>query len=151
MINNQFETAIDSLINLAKKINQTDPVDPALVTGYTAELNNLMGQGWDYALGKENELNERLMPAAYIAQRDEVIDDLQIRLSKLATKYRAAPENSNADKKAIADYHETYAELVRINGGVIGLDPDAELPNDLMPQIHKDFWANAVAALRKSP
>lgn len=79
-------------------------------------------------------------PQQYTCQQNTLIENLQIKLGRCAEKYRAAIPNSPSDKQALADYYETYNELVRVNGGIIALDPDAELPDDLMPKDYVDYW-----------
>jgi len=73
-------------------------------------------------------------------QRNKVISDLKIQLGTWAERYRAAAMGSKDDIDAIAGYHKTFAELLRINGDIIALDPDAELPDHDMPRVYVDFW-----------
>lgn len=141
MINNQFDTEIKALADAARKIHGApENQQAALIQDYVKQLQALLKQGWNYVLGKENEIREDLLPPQYVAQRNQVIENLQIKLGRCAEKYRAAIPNSPSDKQALADYYETYNELVRVNGGIIALDPDAELPDDLMPKDYVDYW-----------
>lgn len=71
---------------------------------------------------------------------DQAIENLQIKLGHCAEKYRASAPNSSSNKQALADYYAAYGELVRIAGRNIALDPDSELPDELMPQEYVDYW-----------
>lgn len=143
MINNDFNAERKILSDLAQKIKGTPENQQAeLIQSYVKQIQVLLNQGWTYALGKENEIREDLLPPRYVKQRNKIIEDLQIKLGRCAEKYRAAIPNSVSDKKALAEYYETYNELVRINGGIIALDPDAELPDDLMPKEYVEYWLN---------
>lgn len=53
--------------------------------------------------------------------------------------YRSESDE-NTRKKIIEHYHETYYKMVKLNKGIIALDPDAELPDSLMPKEYVDFW-----------
>lgn len=140
--NNDFSQEIKSITDIARQINKTGVSDAHLVNVYTQQLNELLKKGWHYAFYREDEIDESLLPDRYVQQRNQVIEDLQIKLGRYATKYRSAIPNSPSDKQALADYYETFEELVRINGSIIGLDPDSELPDRLMPKAYVDFWLN---------
>lgn len=68
---------------------------------------------------------------------------LQMRLSDLATQYRSSEENSELHHQALKEYYTTFQQLVELRGGIVGLDPDAELPDHLMPKAYVDYWLNA--------
>lgn len=72
----------------------------------------------------------------------DCIEKLQIKLSHLAAQYRASEENSEQEQQILNEYYKTFEQLVTLNGGIIGLDPDAELPDSLMPKNYVDFWPN---------
>ncbi len=72
---------------------------------------------------------------------DSNIETLQMRLSDFATQYRAS-KNDSEEHRALTEYYKTFEQLVKINGGIIALDPDAELPDELMPKAYVDFWLN---------
>lgn len=139
---NDFLQEKKSIIDIARQINKTVSPDAQLVNIYIQQLDELLKKGWDYAFYREDEINEPFLPDRYVQQRNQVIEDLQIKLGRCATKYRSAIPNSPSDKQALTDYYETFDELVRINGGIIGLDPDSELPDRLMPKAYVDFWLN---------
>lgn len=71
---------------------------------------------------------------------EKLVEKLQIRLGRCARKYRASLPDSDQERAALHDYYETFNELVRVNGSIIGLDPDSELPDNLMPKDYVDFW-----------
>ena len=77
-----------------------------------------------------------------IPENSKTIDDLEIELSNLAMKYRSAEENSTQHYDALNAYHTTFKELTKLNGGIKALDPDAELPDHLMPKEYVDYWLN---------
>ncbi len=139
MNNNDFIQEIDEIVKIAKQIN-TGAYDGNLVDEYLNKLDSLLRKGWDYAFYRENEINESMLPDRYLKQRNQIIENLQIKLGRCAVKYRSAIPNSPSDKRAIAEYYETFDELIRVNGGIIGLDPDSELPDELMPKEYVDFW-----------
>lgn len=107
---------------------------------YCKKLSDLMDGGWTGALGAANELPDDRLPKAYLDQRARVIEDLRIQLAYRAADYRGAPEGSEEDAEAIREYHRLFDELLRVNGEPVGLGPDAELPDDLMPKAYLDFW-----------
>lgn len=73
---------------------------------------------------------------------DLKIERLQMRLSDLAAQYRSSEEDSELHHQALNEYYKIFHELVELNGGIIGLDPDAELPDRLMPQEYVEYWLN---------
>jgi hypothetical protein len=137
--NNDFIQEIDEIVKIAKQIN-TGTYDDNLVSEYLNKLNSLLRKGWDYAFYRENEIDESMLPDQYLKQRNQIIENLQIKLGQCAVKYRSAIPNSSSDKRALTEYYETFDELIRVNGGIIGLDPDSELPDELMPKEYVDFW-----------
>ena len=141
MTNNEFAQELNEIAQLAKKIRTKKP-DAGSVNEYLKKLELLLNNGWKHALYRVDEIDENLLPVKYIQQRNQVIENLQIKLGRCAAKYRAAIPNSHSDKQALAEYYETFDELVRINGGILGLDPDSELPDRLMPKEYVDFWLN---------
>ncbi|WP_445456701.1 tetratricopeptide repeat protein [Flavobacterium sp. HNIBRBA15423] len=68
------------------------------------------------------------------------INFLQIQLATLACMYRSEPENSENNTNILESYYETFNKLMQLNKSIIGLDPDAELPDHLMPKEYVDFW-----------
>lgn len=100
----------------------------------------MLNKGWLGALPKALEIDVIHLPKRYIDQRNSVIDMLQCSLATWASAYRSAPENSDEDRYIIARYHETFEELIEIIGEIIGLDPDAELPDELMPKKYTEYW-----------
>lgn len=73
-------------------------------------------------------------------KNEELIEKLQIQLGRCAGRYRASPPDSDQERAALDDYYETFNEMVRVNGSIIGLDPDSELPDNLMPEDYVNFW-----------
>lgn len=73
---------------------------------------------------------------------DNSIEGLQIKLSELAAKYRSSEEDSELHHQVLKEYYSTFQQLVALNGGIIGLDPDAELPERLMPKEYVEYWHN---------
>ena len=138
----QYANEIKELAELRKRIESTRGADQhSLTTVYIEKLNRLMDAGWHYALGKDNEIDDRLLPERYKSQREAVIDDLEIQLGRHANDYRAAPAGSDEDRKIVAQYHKTFKEWARLLGEIRGLDPDAELPDRDMPKEYLDQWA----------
>lgn len=68
------------------------------------------------------------------------INFLQIQLATLACMYRSEPENSENNTNILESYYKTFNRLMQLNKSIIGLDPDAELPDHLMPKEYVDFW-----------
>ena len=85
MINKKYDAELQELTNLATKI-KTSVISGCeiLIKEYKQQLNELILNGWSYGLGKEQELEESLLPNRYINQRNRVIDDLQIELGYCA-------------------------------------------------------------------
>lgn len=138
MTNNQYETDIQQLIVLSKKIRQNP--QSTLIAHYTRVLNRLMLNGWTYALGNENEIDESHLPNQYINQRNRVIDDLEIQLAYCAGEFYASSKGSSEEQDIIGEYYKIFDELVRISGGIKrGFDFDSELPNELMPKEYEPF------------
>lgn len=73
---------------------------------------------------------------------DENLDGLQIKLSRLAAQYRSAEEHSELHHQVVQEYYSTFEKLVELNGGILALDPDAELPDAFMPKAYVDYWLN---------
>lgn len=145
MIKTRFDDDINQLADLAKHIKQaSEQQSQPLLSAYLDRLNHLMGNGWHYALGSDNEIDKALLPEHYLLQRKRTIQRLQLSLGACAMEYRSTGENSPASDKAIADYHGIYRELVRISGEILALDPDAELPDELMPADYVQFWLNSI-------
>lgn len=69
------------------------------------------------------------------------VDFLETQLGRLSMMYRSE-STENATKKIIEHYHETYYKMVKLNKGIIALDPDAELPDYLMPKEYVEYWLN---------
>lgn len=65
---------------------------------------------------------------------------LQIELANIAARYRSAAPDSVAHHQVLKSYYLTFEKLVKLNGGILALDPDAELPDRLMPKAYVDFW-----------
>jgi len=74
---------------------------------------------------------------------DNSIAGLQMKLSNLAAQYRSAEENSELHHKALKEYYSTFEKIVELNGGILALDPDAELPDSFMPKAYVDYWLNS--------
>lgn len=66
-------------------------------------------------------------------------ESLQMKLSDLAAQYRASIEDSE-EQGALKEYYTTFQQLLEHCGKIIALDPDAELPDCLMPKEYVDFW-----------
>nr|WP_294922251.1 hypothetical protein [uncultured Flavobacterium sp.] len=68
-------------------------------------------------------------------------DTLQIKLGNLAAQYRSSSEGSPEHYQALKEYYAVFRELVQLCGKIIvGLDPDAELPDHLMPKEYVEYW-----------
>ncbi len=111
-----------------------------IAADFSEMLGELMNGGWTGALGAANELPDERLPKAYLDQRAKVITDLHIQLANLAADYRGSPDGSKEEAEAIRNYHRVFDELLHVTGEPIGLGPDAELPDDLMPKVYVDFW-----------
>ncbi|WP_299220238.1 hypothetical protein [uncultured Aquimarina sp.] len=136
--NTNYNDKLKNLADLSKKIKQAEFQEKELLTDeYLRQLNDLIRSGWSYALGKENEIDETLLPKSYLTLRHQVIENLQIQLGYCAERYRASASD---DKETIIEYHKVFQELIRITGTIIGLDPDSELPDKDMPKDYVDFW-----------
>lgn len=134
--------AVEKLGRLAEDLRTTEPGDQRdkLSDEYQRQLDQLLDSGWPGALGAEREIPDDSLPLRYLQQRAKVIEDLEIQLGNWATKYRMAPKGSEADAEAIQGYHRVFAELLRVTGRPIGLDPDSELPDEDMPRAYVDYW-----------
>ena len=67
-------------------------------------------------------------------------DTLQIKLGNLAAQYRSSLEGSPEHYQALKEYYAVFQELVQLCGKIVGLDPDAELPDHLMPKEYVEYW-----------
>lgn len=74
------------------------------------------------------------------------IEQLQMKLSYLASDYRSCKEDSALHHTVLETYYLVFNKLVELNGGIIALDLDAELPDHVMPKEYVDFWLNAGSA-----
>jgi len=74
---------------------------------------------------------------------DNSIAGLQMELSNLASQYRSAQENSELHHKVLKEYYSTFEKIVELNGEILALDPDAELPDSFMPKAYVDYWLNS--------
>ena len=137
-----IDAAIGGLGNLAR--DHSAAGDAAgrdrIAAEYCKRLDDLIDGGWSGALGANNELPDDLLPQRYLDQRAKVMEDLEIQLANCAARYRGAPAGSKEDADAIAEYHRVFDELLRVAGKPVGLDPDAELPDDLMPKVYVNYW-----------
>ncbi len=79
----------------------------------------------------------------------DIIESLQIKLSHLATEFRASVGDTE-ELKVLNEYYSTFQQLVELNGGIIALDPDAELPDHFMPKAYVDFWLNRNDSINSS-
>ncbi|WPB78300.1 hypothetical protein KYC5002_03905 [Archangium violaceum] len=111
-------------------------------------LEQLYRSGWDYVLGWENELPDENLPARYLRRRAQVIHELEGELANIASRFRGSQEGSEAQKKAISDYHEVMKELFRVSHMESTIDPDAELPDEHMPQAYMDLIQKLVDEYR---
>lgn len=68
------------------------------------------------------------------------VDILQIKLGKLAVQYRSSLEESPEHYHALNEYYAVFQELVQLCGEIVALDPDAELPDNLMPKEYVEYW-----------
>ena len=71
---------------------------------------------------------------------DITIEQLQMKLSDLAVRYRVSAEDSEEHRQVLDEYYKTFWQLVELCGKIVGLDPDAELPDRLMPREYVDHW-----------
>jgi hypothetical protein len=118
-------------------------------------LERLHQQGWDYVLGEANELPDDCLPESYRQRRAQIIEDLEIELAEIASTFRRSPPGSEGRQQAATAYREILEELFRI--GTWGGEPqvDAQLPDEDMPAIYKEYWkkqkAKYAAAKRTPP
>lgn len=75
-------------------------------------------------------------------KKELTVEELQIKLSDVAAQYRSSEEDSVLHHQVLNEYYTIFNTLVELHGGIIGLDPDAELPDRLMPKAYVDFWLN---------
>lgn len=68
------------------------------------------------------------------------IDNLHIKLGHLATQYRSSLEESPEHSQSLTEYYAVFQELVQRCGTIVALDPDAELPDHLMPKKYVEYW-----------
>ncbi|VXB20356.1 conserved membrane hypothetical protein [Flavobacterium sp. 9AF] len=69
------------------------------------------------------------------------VDFLETQLGRLAVMYRSESDE-NATKNIIAHYHKIFYKMVKIEKEIFALDPDAELPDNVMPKEYIDFFIN---------
>jgi hypothetical protein len=77
-----------------------------------------------------------------MSNESEFIDKLEIRLSDLAIKWRSTHFQGNLEdaSKAIEEYHSTMDQLWLLGWDGEVLPPEAELPDELMPQYFIEYW-----------
>lgn len=68
------------------------------------------------------------------------VDHLHIKLANLATQYRLSLDGSFEHSQALKEYYFVFQELVQLSGEIVALDPDAELPDRLMPKEYVEYW-----------
>lgn len=68
------------------------------------------------------------------------INFLQLELAQLASAYRSETKKSNKEQLILEQYYNRFNKIVKLNNGFIELAPDAELPNNLMPNEYVAFW-----------
>ena len=67
----QYKNEVKDLVDLCEQIKTANGANrQALIQIYLGKLEHLMDSGWRYALGKEHEIEERLLPQRYKVQRD---------------------------------------------------------------------------------
>ncbi len=136
-----FTPMVHELNVLAQKIKEAGN-QPAtvLIEEYISKLKKLMNNDWSYALGKDIEIEESLLPKQYRDQREKVLVNWEAQLGHCAYRYRSSKEGSQENKDAIALYHKTFAEMLRIQGKVFVIPPDTSLLDKDMPKAYQDFW-----------
>jgi hypothetical protein len=72
----------------------------------------------------------------------DLIDKLEIRLSKLSTEWRkVASESGRKEAEPIVnEYHKVMDELWMLGWDGGDLLPDSELPSELMPKYFLEKW-----------
>lgn len=71
--------------------------------------------------------------------KEVAIIGLHTKLADLATQYRASVSISEQNE-IISNYYKVYEQFIQFHGCIIPLDPDAELPDDIMPKEYTDLW-----------
>jgi hypothetical protein len=137
-----------AIVEAWKRTNPQAMPGQEQVRRFNELLEQLYQSGWDYVLGWENELPDEHLPARYLQRRAQVINELEGELANIASRYRGCQEGSEAEKKTIADYHEVMKELFRVAHMESTIDPDSELPEELMPQAYKDLIQKLVEEYR---
>jgi hypothetical protein len=108
-------------------------------------LARLYELGWDYALGYKHELPDDVLPERYVQRRAQILDELELELGRLATRYRSSQEGTEEERQVILRYQEVMEELFRIGHWSGEPDLDAQLPERHMPKVYKDYWEKALA------
>lgn len=77
-----------------------------------------------------------------IAVPTQAIDTLERQLATLAYRWRSIPDALNAPEAqpVVLEYHAVMDQLWQQGWTGRGLLPDAELPDELMPQYFQDYW-----------
>ncbi len=119
--------------------------ESSLKNEYSQLLDKLLDAGWDYALGKEMELDEKDMPPRYISHKKLVIARLEKKLREAARQYLVVKDDYKQAHSVIMSYYDTFIELLWINGGIDGLVLDEHLPMEKMPKVYQ-YYCEIMAA-----
>jgi hypothetical protein len=130
--------SVRAIVETWKRANPQGKPGQEEIRRFNELLEQLYQSGWDYALGWENELPDENLPARYLRRREQVLDELQDELASIASRYRGSQEGSEAEQKAISDYHQVVEELFRLGHWPEVIDSESELPDKHMPQVYKD-------------
>lgn len=86
-------------------------------------------------------LNDKSKTGNEISMKQNTdVDNLHIKLGRVAAQYRSSLEESPEHHQTITEYYAVFHELVKRCGTIVALDPDAELPDHLMPKEYVAFW-----------
>jgi hypothetical protein len=137
-----------------RRVNPQGKPGHEQVRKFNEQLEQLYQRGWDYVLGWRGELPDEFLPKRYLQRRAQVIHGLELELGEIAERYRKGTARSEAQQRAITEYQQAVEELFRIGHWEGSIDPDAQLPEDHMPEVYKDYWKKVMAdfyASQKKP
>ena len=81
-----------------------------------------------------------------MTKEEEKIDKLEVRLSRLAMKWRSSHSQKELEdaSKIVAEYHTTMNQLWSLGWDGSDLLPDSELPDELMPKYFLEYWQRKI-------
>lgn len=135
---------------LAQEYASADAVQKERIRNdYRAALARFVAAGWTGAVGEANELPDDAMPAEYLANRAQILDQLENQLGRLAIEYRSGLTLPHR-RSAVAAYHDVYNEMCRV-GHWDGIpDTDTQLPDEEMPPLFEQKKQELIRQYRAS-